>query len=121
MSHDRQAKAPAARGAHLSLEAGEPSSFGHGWLSGLLSALFGVVGLGAVLCFHFPDLLTMPRLRPYYPVPSIRAALHAMWVASFLLGVVSVCLSRNKALGVVGMTLTLIAALLGGSHVPING
>jgi lathosterol oxidase len=62
----------------------------------------------------------MPRLRPYYPLPYVRAALHVLLVASFLLGIVSVCLRRNKALGVVGMTLTLIAALLGGSRVPLT-
>src|SRR5947209_11034984 len=119
MSHEPGTPAP--RRAHFSFQTSEPAAFGHGWISGFLSALFGVVGLGAVLCFHFPDLLTMPRLRPYYPMPFIRAALHVMLVASFLLGVVSVCLRRNKALGAAGMTLTLIAALLGGSHVPING
>jgi sterol desaturase/sphingolipid hydroxylase (fatty acid hydroxylase superfamily) len=121
MSHDPEAKAAAPRRAHFSFETSEPAAFGHGWISGFLSALFGVVGLGAVLCFHFPDLLTMPRLRPYYPVPYVRAALHVLLVASFLLGVVSVCLRRNKALGVIGMTLTLIAALLGGSRVPVTG
>lgn len=105
--------------AHFALTTSEPSSFGHGWISGVLSALLGVVGLAAVLCFHFPDRLTMPQLRPYYPVPYIRAALHVVLVASFLLGVVSLCLRRNKALGLVGMALTLTAALLGGSRVPL--
>lgn len=121
MSHDPQAETPLPPRAHFSLMTSEPSSFGYGWISGLLSALFGIVGLGAVLCFHFPDLFTMPRLRSYYPVASIRAALHILLVASFLLGIISVCLRRNKALGVIGMMLTLIAALLGGSRVPITG
>jgi sterol desaturase/sphingolipid hydroxylase (fatty acid hydroxylase superfamily) len=112
---------PALPRVHLSLETSEPSSLGHGWLSGFLSALLGLIGLGVVLCFNFPDLLTMPRLRAYYSVPVLRAALHVLLVVSFLLGVVSVCLRRNKALGVVGMTCTLIAALLGGSRVPIDG
>lgn len=121
MSHEPEAKASTPRGAQFSWETKEPIAFGHGWISGFLSALLGVVGLGAVLCFHFPDLLTMPRLRAYYPVPYLRAALHLVLVASFLLGIVSVCLRRNKALGVIGMTLTLVAALLGGSRVPLTG
>lgn len=116
MSDEREAK-PAP---HFSWHTTEPVALGHGWLSGFLSALLGVVGLGAVLCFHFPDWLTMPRLRPYYPVPHLRAVLHIVLVASFLLGIVSVCLRRNKALGVVGMTLTALAALLGGSRVPLE-
>jgi sterol desaturase/sphingolipid hydroxylase (fatty acid hydroxylase superfamily) len=121
MSADRPPPAAAAPRAHVSLQTSEPIAFGHGWISGFLSALFGVVGLGAVLCFHFPDLLTMPRLRAYYPLPYIRATLHVLLVASFLLGVLSVCLRRNKALGLIGMTATVVAALLGGSRVPITG
>jgi sterol desaturase/sphingolipid hydroxylase (fatty acid hydroxylase superfamily) len=111
---------PAApRRAHVAWVTTEPTAFGHGWLSGFVSALLGVVGLGAVVCFHFPDL-TSPQLRPYYPLPYVRAALHLVLVAAFLLGVVSVCLRRNKALGTVGITLTVVAALLGGSGVVLG-
>jgi len=106
---------------HVSLTTSEPTGFGHGWISGALSALLGLDGLGAVLCFHFPEVFTLPELRALYPVPEIRAALHVILVAAFLLGVVSVCLRRNKALGIAGMTFTLVAALLGGSRVPVEG
>lgn len=111
----------APRGPHLSLETTELTGFGHGWISGTLSAVLGIVGFGVVLCFHFPQLLTMPELRPYYPVPYIRAALHVILVAAFLLGVISVCLRKNKMLGLTGMSFTLGAALLGGSQVPVGG
>jgi lathosterol oxidase len=106
--------------AHLSLRTTEPTSFGHGWLSGAFSVALGVVGLLAVLCFHFPAYLTMPEIRGLYPVPYVRALLHLVLVASFVLGAVSVCLRANKALGLVGMGLTLLAALLGGSRVPLD-
>lgn len=112
---------PERHGPHVSWQTTEPASFGRGWISGYLSALLGVVGLGAVVCFHFPEYLTMPELRHYYPVPYIRAVLHLVLVASFILGVVSLCLRQNKALGLVGMSLTLVAALLGGSRVPLEG
>lgn len=105
---------------HLSIESTEPIAFGHGWISGILSAILGVIGLGAVLCFHFPHLLTMPELRAWYPVPVIRALLHVVLVASFLFGVISLCLRGNKTLGLTGCSLTAIAALLGGSQVPID-
>ncbi|MFN0053799.1 MAG: sterol desaturase family protein [Planctomycetales bacterium] len=108
------------RRSHFSLETTEPSSFGHGWISGLFSAVLGIVGLGAVLCFHFPSRLTMPELRGHYPIPTIRAALHVVLVMSFLLGTISTWLRRNKALGLTGITFTLIAALLGGAHVPLE-
>jgi lathosterol oxidase len=99
----------------------EPRTFGTGWISGVFSIAFGALGLGAVVCFHFPWLLTVPELRELYPVPFLRALLHLVLVAAFLLGALSVCLRQNKALGLAGMTCTLAAALLGGSQVPVEG
>lgn len=100
---------------------GLPRHFGSGWVSGVLATVLGVLGFGAVLCFHFPSLLTMPELRGKYPVPLVRATLHVVLVSAFLLGTVSVCLRRRKLLGGMGIGLTLIAALLGGSRVPLDG
>ena len=96
-------------------------AWGTGWLSGLLGAILGLLGLGAVLCFRFPDLLTVPEARASYPVPLVRALLHVVLVSGFLLGVLSLTLRRNKALGTVAVSATLAAALLGGSQVPIDG
>lgn len=107
--------------AHFSLQTTEPTRFGHGWISGVFSVALGLLGLGAVLCFHFPQWLTMPALRGLYPVPYVRALLHLILVAAFLLATVSICLRYNKALGLTGIVLTLIAALLGGSQVPLAG
>ena len=90
-------------------------AFGTGWLSGVVSI---ALGLTAVFCFHFPALLTVPELRALYPVPLIRALLHIVLVWSFIAGVISVCLRRRKVLGMTGIGLTLVAALLGGSRVP---
>jgi sterol desaturase/sphingolipid hydroxylase (fatty acid hydroxylase superfamily) len=108
----------------------EPRHFGSGWLSGTLSSALGLLGLGAVLCFRHPALLTMPELRALYPIPYVRALLHVVLVAAFVLGVISVCLPvppmaegvrRRKTLGAAGIACTLIAALLGGSRVPVDG
>jgi hypothetical protein len=46
----------------------EPKGLGTGWWSGVLSAFFGFLSLGAVLCLHYPQLLTAPELRPRYPM-----------------------------------------------------
>ena len=119
MTDDSQPLASPGR-AHLSLERTEPTRFGSGWISGVLSVALGLAGLGAVFCFHFPSFLTMPALRDLYPLPWVRAVVHVVLVASFLLGSTSLCLRYNKALGVAGISLTLIAALLGGSRVPID-
>ena len=99
----------------------EPTHIGSGWLSGVFSVALGALGLGAVLCFHHPALLTMPELRGLYPLPYVRAALHVVLVSSFLLGALSLMLRRRKALGLVGIGFTLVAALLGGSRVPLDG
>ncbi len=95
--------------------------FGSGWQSGVLSVALGAIGLGAVLCFHFPELLTVPELRGLYPVPTVRALLHLVLVGAFGLGVLSLLLRPSKRLGASGIALTLVAALLGGSRVPIDG
>ncbi len=103
------------------IEIEQPKHFGSGWISGVLSATLGAVGLLAVVCFHYPQMLTMPELRTLYPVPYIRALLQLILVSSFLLGVLSIYLRRHKSIGGIGILLTLIAAMFGGSSVPIDG
>ena len=106
---------------HLALETTEPMRFGHGFISGLLSAILGIAGFGAVLCLHFPQYLTQPELRRFYSLDYLRAIIHLTLIASFLLGSVSAFLRTNKALGLIGIGFTLAAALLGGSTVPVEG
>jgi sterol desaturase/sphingolipid hydroxylase (fatty acid hydroxylase superfamily) len=107
--------------AHVSLETTEPTGFGHGWISGLASVLLGFLGLSTVFCFRFPSLLTMPELREVYPIVWVRALVHLVLVTAFVLGIISICLRSNKALGGAGIAMVLIAALLGGSQVSSQG
>jgi len=109
------------RRAAWSWQTDEPTGIGSGWVSGLLGAICGVLGLGAVLCFHYPWLLTTPEVRALYPVPLVRGLLHLVLVSGFLLGILSLTLRRNKMLGAIAVTATMAAALLGGSQVPIAG
>jgi sterol desaturase/sphingolipid hydroxylase (fatty acid hydroxylase superfamily) len=109
------------RNAHLSLETTEPMSFGYGFMSGLLSAILGIAGFGAVLCLHFPQYLTHAELRSLYSLGYLRAIIHVTLVAAFLLGSVSAFLRANKVLALTGIGFTLAAALLGGSQVPVEG
>jgi len=99
---------------------GEPSGFGSGWWSGVLSAFFGVLSLGAVICLHFPQVLTSPELRAYYPMPIMRMLIQSVIIAAIIFGVASAILRRKKMLGLTGMSLALLATLLGGASVPIN-
>jgi lathosterol oxidase len=110
-----------SQSAHVSLETTEPMAFGYGFISGLLSALLGIAGFGAVLCLHFPQYLTAAELRPLYSLGELRAVIHVTLVASFLLGSASVFLRANKTLALIGIGFTLAAALLGGSQVPVEG
>ena len=98
----------------------DPTEFGSGWWSGILSAFFGVLAFGAVLCLHFPQLLTSPELRPYYPMHVMRLLIQALIVGAIVFGVISAILRRKKILGLTGMLLALAATLLGGSTVQIN-
>ena len=97
-----------------------PKHFGTGWWSGVLSAFFGILAFGAVLCLHFPQLLSTPELRAHYPMPLIRMAIQGCIVGAILLGVVSAMLRRKKMLALVGLVFALGARLLGGARVPIN-
>ncbi|MFO0945740.1 MAG: hypothetical protein U1D30_07325 [Planctomycetota bacterium] len=64
---------------HLSLETTEPIAVGHGWIAGVISAVLGVVGLGAVICIRFPSL-TVPAWRYHYPLFYLRGTLHLVLV-----------------------------------------
>src|SRR4051794_39192087 len=98
-----------------------PRHFGSGWISGTLAVALAAVGLLAVLCFHFPSYLTVPQARALYPLAWVRAVMHLVLVGGFLLGFTSVMLRQNKTLGLIAMSLVLVAALLGGSCVQIEG
>lgn len=99
----------------------EPRHFGTGWISGVLAAALGFIGFGAVVCFHYPSVFTVPELRTLYPLAYMRALLHLVLVAAFVFGAISVTLRQNKALGVSGIGFALAAALLGGLQVPVDG
>ena len=99
----------------------DPGGFGTGWWSGVLSAFFGLLAFGAVVCLHFPQLLSSPDLRPYYPMQLMRVAIQVIIGAAIFLGVVSAMLRKKKILALIGMLFALGATLLGGSSVPING
>lgn len=99
----------------------EPAGFGTGWWSGILSAFFGFLAFGGVLCLHFPQLLTSPELRPHYSMHAIRLLIQFLIVAAILLGVISSILRKKKILALTGMLFATAATALGGSSVQING
>ena len=72
----------------------QDSRFGSGWISGVASVFLGALGLGAVLCLHWPEALTSPELRQVYPMDAMRGLIQGMLVTGFLLGLTSTFLRR---------------------------
>ena len=98
----------------------ESTGFGTGWWSGILSAFFGFLSFGGVLCLHFPQLLSSPELRPHYPMHTIRVLIQCLIVAAILFGIISSIKRKKKILALTGMLLAIAATALGGSSVQIN-
>ncbi len=98
----------------------ESTGFGTGWWSGVLSAFCGVLSFGAVLCLHFPQVLTSPELRVYYPMHAMRILIQCLIIAAVVFAIISSILRKRKILPLAGMLLALAATALGGSSVQIN-
>lgn len=99
----------------------ESSHLGSGWWSGVASVFLGLLGLGAVVTLYFPEVLSTAELRAKYPMPQLRGLIEAVIGAAFLSGCLSLLLRRRKVLGFTGIALALVAVLLGGGQVPIEG
>jgi sterol desaturase/sphingolipid hydroxylase (fatty acid hydroxylase superfamily) len=98
----------------------ESTGFGTGWWSGILSAFFGFLSFGGVLCLHFPRLLSSPELRPHYPMGTMRVLIQCLIVSAIFFGVFSAIRRKKKILALTGMLLAIAATALGGSSVQIN-
>src|SRR5260221_3219380 len=98
----------------------ESTGFGTGWWSGILSAFFGFLSFGGVLCLHFPQLLSSPELRAHYPMHAMRILIQCLIVGAILFGIISSIKRKKKILGLTGMLLAIAATAWGGSSVQIN-
>jgi lathosterol oxidase len=99
----------------------ESTSFGTGWWSGVLSAFFGFLSFGGVLCLHFPQLLSSPEFRVHYPMHALRVLIQTLIVGAIVFGIISSIRRTKKTLALTGMLLAIAATVWGGSSVPING
>ena len=98
----------------------DSTGVGTGWWSGVLSVFLGFLSLGAVLCLHFPQLLTVPQFRSHYPMQAIRTLIECLIAGAGAFGILSSILRTKKVLALTGLLLALTAAALGGSTVQIN-
>ncbi len=92
---------------------------GTGWVSGVAALVAAIADLFFVLCLRHPAWLTVPQIRGFYNSAPFRLALHLLLIAAFSLAILSLVLRTNKVLGFTAIILTLLAALLGGSRVPV--
>jgi sterol desaturase/sphingolipid hydroxylase (fatty acid hydroxylase superfamily) len=98
----------------------EPSSgvrpfvWGEGRIAGYTAAALGLCALLGVLCFRYPEWLTTAEFRAsLYSFGFVRNLLWLGVLVSFLLGMVSYLMSRDKRPAMVGMGSALGAVLLG--------
>ena len=97
-----------------------PLKVGEGRISGYLSIAFGVLSVLGVLCFLYPDYLTTPSLREGYDVFWMRVLLGAGMAFSAVFGLITFILNRQKRLGAIGISLTILATYMGGVTVQVG-
>jgi sterol desaturase/sphingolipid hydroxylase (fatty acid hydroxylase superfamily) len=94
-------------------------ALGRRWLLGIVSLFLATLAAFAVLCLHFPELLTTPALRAVYPMGLVRALIAGGIVAAAGLGALAVALHRGRRLGALGLALAAAAQLAGGGWVAV--
>lgn len=86
-----------------------------------VAAFLAVMGLFAVVAFHFPEYLTTPRLREIYSEQQVRTVLFAGLMLGSLLALIGLFFSQMKRLSLLALFLLGAAWLAGGAGVPIEG
>ncbi|MFZ5756698.1 MAG: sterol desaturase family protein [Pseudomonadota bacterium] len=87
-------------------------AYGKGQVAGFIAVSLGMLGTLGALCFLFPEIFTTPEFRQVYNVPLLRSLLHGVIATSFVAAVVSI-FRGSRWLGLAGMALATLAALLG--------
>lgn len=93
---------------------------GEGRITGYIGATLGIASLMAVICFHFPQWLTLPELRSFYGEEFARTALRVALVIALGLGTINLLRNRRKRLAATGLGAAVIAAALGGATIPVG-
>ena len=93
---------------------------GEGLISGYLSIFFSLLSLGAVICFLFPEYLTTAEFRINYPIGVFRWMIFGGLVFSFLFAFLSLLLSKRAKFAFIGMSVSVIAIVLGGSNIELE-
>lgn len=95
----------------------ERYKIGKGIVSGYFSIFFGLLALGGVLCFYFPEIFTTPEFREVYTAKSMKTLLTAIIILSLIFGLSNVLLSNNKKRGMLGVIIASLTIVIGGFDV----
>jgi sterol desaturase/sphingolipid hydroxylase (fatty acid hydroxylase superfamily) len=90
---------------------------GEGKIGAFLCAAIGVLNVASVLCLRFPAFLTTPELRAHYDMGLLRLVLAVAMLAAAGLGLLAITLGGPRRLAALGLSLLLLAELLGGPYV----
>ena len=93
---------------------------GEGLISGYLSIFFSLLSFGAVLCFLFPEYLTTQEFRINYPIDVFRWMIFGALAFSFLFAFLSLLLSKKAKYAFIGMSISLVAIILGGGNIEVG-
>lgn len=96
------------------------SHFGSGWVTGLAGVILGALSLMAVMCLHYPALLSSPFLAPLYALVNYRLMIQVALAIAFVCSLVSLRLREQKLLGGIGILFCGLAMLIGGAATPLN-
>ncbi|HAK51850.1 MAG TPA: sterol desaturase, partial [Gammaproteobacteria bacterium] len=93
---------------------------GEGQVSGYLSISLGLISLGGVICFHFPEYFTTAEFRSLYPTEMLRWLLLLCLILAFGFALLSFLLGTSSKLAFTGVMITALAVVLGGHTVEID-
>lgn len=89
---------------------------GRGHMSATLSIALGVASLFGAFCFLLPDLFTTPEFRGLYNAEVLRLVLHVVIALAFGFGYYSSLKHARIRYGMTGMTLAVLAAVVGSGR-----
>lgn len=90
-------------------------AFGQGWISGTLSIALGLACLGLVIAYRFPGVFATKELLSTIPMVALRVGLIIAMLSAFVLAFLSLMLRRDALLGTLGISITLVASIIGGT------
>lgn len=90
-------------------------AFGSGWISGTLGLALGLASLGLVIAYRFPGIFATKELLGAIPSGVLRIGLVLMMMFAFSMAILSLLLRKNAYLGMLGLGITLVASIIGGT------